>query len=639
VIIAPELARAAGALLLAACALSMCLPLPATAQVFESASSERVANQGAMCGALAYKSDSAKPAGAVDRCLDSFFSALEALPAGDRFNAASIAWSAFPCFGAGARKERVVHKALEAAQQLGDFELVIGTLYNQGVCYWNDRPPQFQKALQSFEPFKNALAPFVNPSITDTPEKVAGQAAIFRDAGRKYVRFLDNARRVAPKVCSGATDRCLEDAWTLTQRLKARMFHSRIIQAMVERDSTGRLSELLRAEYRLAQHRESLRLGLRAGAGAAMSPDGIGKESAAIEQELRARFPDYARFYQGLAPPIADLQAALREDEIYISYLITDRFTLAFRVSRREAPVFLRLNGTSAELMELVTAINNGISLGATGRPFNDDLERAASQLLGPLKIPSGAKIIIEADETLSSFPFALGAGNLNDSIISYVPSAGAFLQSRSAQATRGPGGLYLGFGRTSFPTPLPQLPGVRQELRDSASVFGSRAVFSSADAAESDVYRLSKQLAQAQVAHFASHTVFDGGEIALMLRPGSGEDGRLTEREILGRLRLSADLVILSACDTATLNRQGDIPGEAFSALTRAFFAAGAKKLLVTQWRVDDKAATHFVSAFLADYAQSGDAARALRSAQRALRADSRFTAKDWAAWIVVGD
>lgn len=630
--------RAAGAALLAACALSIGLPRPVAGQLFESAASERVASQGAMCGALAYKIDSTKPLGAVDRCLDSFFSALEALPAGDRFNAASMAWSAFPCFGAGARKERVVQKILEAAQQLGDFELVIGTLYNQGVCYWNDRPPQFQKALQNFEPFKNALAPFVNPSVTDTPEKVASQAAVFRDAGRKYVRFLDNARRVAPKVCAGAADKCLEDAWTLTQRLKARMFHSRIIQAMVERDSTGRLRELLRTEYQLVQQRETLRLGLRTGPGAAMSPDAVAKESAGVAQELRASFPEYARFYQGLAPTIAELQAALREDEIYVSYLVTDRFTLAFRVARREPPLFVRLNGTSAELLELVSAINNGIAMGATGRAFNDDLEQAVRQLLGPLKIPIRAKIIIEADETLSSFPFALGAG-LNDRTISYVPSAGAFLQSRSAPGVGGAGGLYFGFGRTSFPPPLPQLPGVRQELRDSAALFGSRTFFSSSDAAESDVYRLSKQLAQAQVAHFASHTVFDGGEIALMLHPGSGEDGRLTEREILARLRLSADLVVLSACDTATLNRQGDIPGEAFSALTRAFFAAGAKKLLVTQWRVDDKAATQFVSAFLAEFAQSGDAARSLLNAQRTLRADPRFTAKDWAGWIIVGD
>jgi CHAT domain-containing protein len=624
-----------------AAVIGLCLSRPVLAQSFQPADPERVLRIGTNCGSLAYKAASKPRFDPLDRCLATFFSSLDSLPPTDRFNVATATFSSFPCFGFGTRKERIVQKALEAAQQLGDFELVIWSLYHQGVCYWNDHPAQFQKAMAAFEPFKNALAPFVNPTFMDTPEQLAAQVAMFRDAGRKYVRFLDNARKVdqSRRICGIVRDKCLEDAWTLTQRLKARMFHSRMLQVMVARDSTRRLNELLRTEYRVAQQREILRLGLRAqNADSTVSPEALALESDAVQHELRSRFPAYLEFYARLAPSISELQAALSEDEIYISYLMTDKFALAFRITRTGPPLFTRLDGTSAELDEMVTKINNGIASGAKGRALDEDVERVGARLLNALKIPSSAKIIIEADGSLSSFPFALAVPSASDNQISYVPSAGVFLQSRKAPAGSVSSKSYLGFGRTSFPAPLSQLPGVRQELAESAAVFGARAVFSSADAAESDLYRLSTELARAQIVHFASHTVFIQGEIALLLEEGAGEDGRLTEREILARLRISADLVILSACDTATLNREGDIPGEAFSALTRAFFAAGAKKLLVTQWRVGDDAAKQFMREFLRDYARNGKAAEALQRAQRALRSNSALAAKDWAGWILVG-
>lgn len=97
--------------------------------------------------------------------------------------------------------------------------------------------------------------------------------------------------------------------------------------------------------------------------------------------------------------------------------------------------------------------------------------------------------------------------------------------------------------------------------------------------------------------------------------------------------------MVVLSGCDTATLNQSGDVPGEAFSALTRAFFAAGARKLLVTQWQVRDRFAGPFIETFMRGYATHAEAARALAEAQAAVRAMPDATERDWAGWILVGD
>jgi CHAT domain-containing protein len=99
--------------------------------------------------------------------------------------------------------------------------------------------------------------------------------------------------------------------------------------------------------------------------------------------------------------------------------------------------------------------------------------------------------------------------------------------------------------------------------------------------------------LSNYRIVYFATHALVAGiikglGEPALALtlpeRPTALEDGLLTASEV-AELKLNADWVVLSACDTAA----GDKPGaEALSGLARSFFYAGARALLVTHWAVD---------------------------------------------------
>jgi CHAT domain-containing protein len=86
-------------------------------------------------------------------------------------------------------------------------------------------------------------------------------------------------------------------------------------------------------------------------------------------------------------------------------------------------------------------------------------------------------------------------------------------------------------------------------------------------------------------------------GEPSLVLtlpaQPTAFDDGLLTASEV-AQLKLNADWVVLSACNTAA----GDKPGaEALSGLTRAFFYAGARALLVSHWSVDSEAATRLTT------------------------------------------
>lgn len=140
----------------------------------------------------------------------------------------------------------------------------------------------------------------------------------------------------------------------------------------------------------------------------------------------------------------------------------------------------------------------------------------------------------------------------------------------------------------------LPRLPDTSDEVIAVANAVGAqhdRDVFLGVRASERQVK--SGQLADRRVILFATHGLVPGdlnglNQPALALSApaitGDDDDGLLTMEEVLG-LKLNADWVVLSACNTASGDGAG---GEAFSGLGRAFFYAGARALLVSGWPVE---------------------------------------------------
>jgi CHAT domain-containing protein len=157
------------------------------------------------------------------------------------------------------------------------------------------------------------------------------------------------------------------------------------------------------------------------------------------------------------------------------------------------------------------------------------------------------------------------------------------------------------------------------------------------------------------QIVHFATHGLLASetkhstgslAEPALLLTPPSTptqlDDGLLTASEI-AQLKLNADWVILSACNTAGA---GDTTsGEALSGLARAFFYAGARALLVSYWPVDSDAAVLLTTRTFAELKQGPTIGRAeaLRRAMQAVLGDkARPEAAHpsiWAPFVVVGE
>lgn len=197
-----------------------------------------------------------------------------------------------------------------------------------------------------------------------------------------------------------------------------------------------------------------------------------------------------------------------------------------------------------------------------------------------------------------------------------------------------------------------PPLPDTADELCEVARQLNAdvHEIRLGSRATEREVKALSAsgQLAQFRVVHFATHGVLAGqlgvAEPGLILTPpetaSQDDDGYLSASEI-ARLRLDAEWVILSACNTA--GAAGANP-EALSGLARAFFEAHARTLLVSHWEVNSHATvtliTSTVSAISAD--KSIGRAEALRRAMLSMiGSDKHYEAHPayWAPFVTVGE
>ncbi len=155
-------------------------------------------------------------------------------------------------------------------------------------------------------------------------------------------------------------------------------------------------------------------------------------------------------------------------------------------------------------------------------------------------------------------------------------------------------------------------------------------------------------ELLKKRVIAFATHGLM-AGDLPRLNQPalalaGTGDEAEhplnalLTLDDVLG-LKLHADWVVLSACNTAAADGQA---GEALSGLARGFFYAGAHSLLVTHWSVESDSAKRLTTATFVHYTQHAQARKAesLRQAMLGLQATPRFAHPAyWAPFALVGD
>lgn len=190
----------------------------------------------------------------------------------------------------------------------------------------------------------------------------------------------------------------------------------------------------------------------------------------------------------------------------------------------------------------------------------------------------------------------------------------------------------------------IPRLEATRQEA---AAIVAAAPEGTTLQAIGFDATRsaaMSAELGRYRIVHFATHGVsnidspaMSGILLSMFDDRGQAQDGFLRLHDIYD-LDLSADLVVLSACNTALGKR---IRGEGTVGIVRAFMYAGAERVVATLWKVDDEATRELMSRFYREmFEERRSPSAALRSAQLAMWRETEWRSPFfWAAFVLQGE
>ena len=190
----------------------------------------------------------------------------------------------------------------------------------------------------------------------------------------------------------------------------------------------------------------------------------------------------------------------------------------------------------------------------------------------------------------------------------------------------------------------IPRLPATRDEARQILSLVPPAQSKGSFDFDASRQTATSRELSQYRYVHFATHGFLDslhpelsGIVLSMVDEKGNQQDGFLRAHEIFN-LKLPAELVVLSACQTG-LGKE--VKGEGLVSLTRGFMYAGAARVVVSLWSVNDEATAELMSRFYRGMLKDNlRPAAALRAAQISLMKERAWPSPFyWAAFTIQGE
>jgi CHAT domain-containing protein len=397
-------------------------------------------------------------------------------------------------------------------------------------------------------------------------------------------------------------------------------------------------------------------------------------------EAVRLRQDEVARRIRAVSPRLADLQYP---DPLGLEGVQTnlepDTLLLYWSLgNERSWVIAVHREGVEAVPLETsVEAVNRQV--GALRRRVSRPTAGAGSAVSGELSrlllaalqatVDDSERLLLVPDGPLWLLPFAAlqsaaGGGLLiEEKPLSLVASATVLAQLRAGREAGG-GRPVVGFGDPRYPPEaagawrgldLFPLPASRSEVGGLRDLYGDAArVLVGADATEEAVLALGPAPI---VIHIAAHGLVDErfpleSMLALTIpaRPeAEQENGLLQAWEVFEKLRIDADLVTLSACQTA-LGKE--VAGEGIVGLTRAFQYAGARTVLASLWRVADESTAELMKRFYRGLRSGLPKDQALRQAQLAFirgpvaihsgdKAEDRDLSHPfyWAAFQLYGD
>jgi CHAT domain-containing protein/Tfp pilus assembly protein PilF len=444
----------------------------------------------------------------------------------------------------------------------------------------------------------------------------------------------------------------VEDAFVFSEKLRARS-HLDLLnrgqppvtsaaQRQQEQELRGRVQQLQRAiedessRSPPEQRREALTL--------------FSKELAEAEHsyqnlldDLRSSEPAYAAVRSLDAPSADEVQRVLPPGTALVEYVVAENAVAVFVLT----PDTLRAKTVPVRRQDLQAKVELVRDLVA--RREGDQWRQPAASLTATLMTPVEEAGWLEGIGTLylvphgilhylpfAALPRVRGDSQrllVEDFVLAYLPSAADLVHRQH--------------GRVSGATLLalaPRCSGLehaQQEVRSISRFFPRRHLLLEGPRATEASFKA--ESGSFTVLHLATHSFFNKLNPLLSwleLEPGGREDGRLEVHEVLA-LRLAANLITLSACETALGSGYfAEVPaGDDFVGLTRAFLFAGSASVLASLWEVNDRSTLQFMEIFYR-HLREGDKAGAVATAQREmLQSGGRYAHPYfWAPFTLVG-
>jgi len=427
------------------------------------------------------------------------------------------------------------------------------------------------------------------------------------------------------------------------------------------------------------------------------------RERDELVARIRSESPNLASLQYPTVLTLAEVQETLEPGASLLSYSIGEKQLTVFLVAHDDFKVHA-LSIDREELTRIVNAFLANIERGRDpGSPFFRSLQSSGRRLyqilINPIEedLETSERLIVVPDGVLHNLPLgALIRPVQNDDLrtardwqylvewkpIDMVLSATLYaeLQKKRTAVSRGKLPLVAAFGDASYgeiaksrgDTPeisdvqlramvkhgifkWESLPYTRQEVFQVARLHRNIQLFVGDAATEEQVKRIGRDI---QTLHLATHGYLDDGlplnSAVVLTIPDdlseNQENGLLQSWEIFESIRIDADLVVLSACQSAAGEEQG---GEGLIGLTRAFQYAGARTVAASLWSVNDQSTAELMIRFYRHLRSGLSKDEALRAAQiQLIRGPIEVTDADgqkiridasapyyWAAFQIYGD
>ena len=505
------------------------------------------------------------------------------------------------------KAEEFANEAATSAQSFGiipQIPIFLGVLAQIQIAQ--------RKYVEADQTYDRAAA--IQDVMIGNADSVLGKTALIKGAGDLYAKHFALIAEHSGDVA---------EAFAVLEQARGRVMTDLLM-------SGAKASpEAVAAEHKIAELRLNL-MSARSNQDIAQLRDAIflAEQSRSITPEISIL---QAKEHKTIT--LAQLQNSLSAREAVLEYVVDDPVSYCLIVTRNGYRI-AKLAGKNA-ISPAVAAYLKEVK---AKHPARAEARNLYQLLLEPIpEAQTKEQLIVVRDGQLHLVPFD-ALLNLHDQYVvesqtvDYAPSATVLYLLRTSEQTKNPneGLLAVGgvpYGRSNLKETavtrgygdagLSDLPSSADEARAAVSALPNKlnALLIGSRATEATF----KESTNHSMFHLAVHAVVnearpDRAALVLLSDPVSGEDGFLQTSEVV-QLALNADLVVLSACDTAVGPLQGE---EGIETLSRAFLLAGARTVISTLWSIDDNSTLFLMKSFYAQLARKKTTAYALRVAKK---------------------